>query len=97
MNVDGSNSVLMSPIGPHTTGTSFSGWGTPVRVDVLEYSDRIEFVYKETSMITFTSYPPLPPQERVFKIVFSCEYGQWHKSEPIYGKILSAVGERYQF
>lgn len=78
-----------------TTSTDF--WSTPERVDVIENFDNIEFIYKETSMISYTSFPPPPPQERVFKIVFSCVDGKWNKSERIYGKIVPAENERYAF
>lgn len=55
-----------------TTGLD-SLWSGPERLDVLEFEDRIEMIFKETSMITSTIWPSLPPATRVFKIVFSCE------------------------
>jgi hypothetical protein len=79
------------------TTTNSSLWSTPERVDVIENSDSIEFVYKETSMISYTSFPAPPPQVRVFKIVFSCVDGKWNKSERIYGQIVLAENERYVF
>lgn len=72
-------------------------WSNPERVDIIENSDSIEFVYKETSMISYTSFPAPPPQVRVFKIVFSCVDGKWNKSERIYGEIIPAEDERYVF
>jgi hypothetical protein len=81
------------------TGTSFTTintWSTPQRVDVIEYADSIEFIYKETSMLTLSIYPS-PPQERVFKIVYSCVDGKWNKSERIYGKIKPSQEEYYEF
>lgn len=77
--------------------TNINLWSTPERVDVIENSDSIEFIYKETSMISYTSFPPSPPQVRVFKIVFSCVDGKWNKSERIYGEIVPAENERYVF
>ncbi len=82
------------------TGTSFTTtntWSTPQRVDIIEYADSIEFIYKETSMLTLAIYPPPPPQERVFKIVYSCVDGKWNKSERIYGKIKPSQKEYYEF
>ena len=77
--------------------TSINLWSNPERVDVIEKSDSIEFIYKETSMISYTSFPAPPPQVRVFKIVFSCVDGKWNKSERIYGEIVPAENERYVF
>ena len=77
--------------------TNINLWWTPERVDVIENSDSIEFIYKETSMISYTSFPSLPPQVRVFKIVFSCVDGKWNKSERIYGEIIPAENEQYVF
>jgi len=39
----------------------------------------------------------IPPQERVFKIVYSCVNGKWNKSDRIYGNIISAQDEGYEF
>lgn len=78
--------------------TTMNTWLTPQRVDVIEYADCIEFIYKETSMLILTSiYPPPPPEERVFKIVYSCVDGKWNKSERIYGKIKPSQKEYYEF
>lgn len=79
-----------------TTGLD-SLWSWPERLDVLEFEDRIEMIFKETSMITSTIWPSLPPATRVFKIVFSCKDGKWHKSNRIYGKIIPSQEERYEF
>ncbi len=67
-------------------GTSNSLWNLPERLEVNEIGDTIEMIYKETSMVTFTVYPSPPPQERIFKIVYSCKDGKWNKSERIYGR-----------
>ena len=79
------------------SATNPSLWSTPERVDVIEKSDSIEFIYKETSMTSYTSFPPFPSRVRVFKIVFSCVDGKWNKSERIYGEIIPAENERYVF
>lgn len=72
-------------------------WSDPIRVEVNELQDSIEMVYRQTSMITYTIHPSPPPQERVFKIVYSCVDGKWHKSDRIYGKLVPAQGEYYEF
>ena len=90
------NSTLLNLNNVGST-TSINLWSNPERVDVIEKSDSIEFIYKETSMISYTSFPAPPPQVRVFKIVFSCVDGKWNKSERIYGEIVPAENERYVF
>ena len=73
-------------------------WSTPERVDVIEHHDRIEFVYKQVSMVTFTSgYNPQPLGKRCYKIIFSVVDGRWHKSDPIFGKIIPQQEETYEF
>lgn len=79
------------------SGTAGNLWSHPERVSVQEYEDRIEMVYKVTSMVTYTIYPSPPPVVKVFKIVFSCVDGKWNRSEPIYGKIIVAQDEQYEF
>jgi hypothetical protein len=80
-----------------TSYTLTNFWTDPIRVEVIENNDSIEFIYKETSLMQLAIYPPRPSEERVFKIVFSCVDGKWNKSERIYGKIIPAGSERYEF
>ena len=74
----------------NSTGTSSTTalnlWSTPERLEVNEIGDTIEMIYKEVSAVTYTVYPSRPPQERIFKIIYSCKDGKWDKSERIYGK-----------
>jgi hypothetical protein len=80
------------------SGTAFiNQYSTPIRIDVIENNNFIEFIYKETSNITLSVYPPREPEQRVFKIVFSCKDGKWHKSDRIYGEIVEAQSESYIF
>lgn len=83
----------------HTSTTSaiFDFWGTPEKVDVRIYEDRVEFIYKQYGSTMLACWPPQPPPERVYKIVYSCIDGKWNKSEPIYGKIIPACQEYYEF
>ena len=81
-----------------SSGTfTYNQWGLPERIEVNEVGETIEMVFKEKSLINTAVYPPRPPQERVFKIVYSCIDGKWNKSEPIYGKIIEAQEENYVF
>lgn len=84
----------------HTTGTGTSHletWSYPERVEVNEVGESIEMIYKQTSMLTYTVYPSPPPEVKVFKIVYSCVDGKWNKSEPIYGRIIPAQNEYFEF
>lgn len=67
------------------------------RVEINEYQDHIEMIFKETSMITSMIWPSQSPEVRVFKVIYSCVDGKWHKSDRIYGKIIPAQEESYEF
>lgn len=75
------------PFGPH--------WTTPERIKVNEHIDSIEMIYKQSSY--YNSSPCPISIERVYKIIFSCTDGKWNKSEPIYGEIIPAQEEYYEF
>lgn len=79
------------------TTTSIDQWSTPERIQVNELSDSIEMIYKQKSMLTYTVFPTPPPEEQVFKIVFSCKEGKWCKSDRIYGEIVPSRRESYEF
>ena len=83
----------------NTTGTvTFSGmWSEPTRMQIIENSDSLEIIYKQTSLLNLSVYPSIPPEQRVFKIVYSCVDGKWNKSDPIYGKIIEEQSEYYEF
>lgn len=86
----------------HTNGTSTSHletWNYPERVEVNEVGESIEMIYKQTSVVNYMihSFHYAPPAERVFKIVYSCVDGKWNKSEPIYGRIIPAQNEYFEF
>ena len=82
----------------NSNGTSnINLWSNPECINVIENNDSIEMIYKETSMICYTSFPAPPPEVRVFKFIFSCVDGKWNKSDRIYGKIIPASDESYEF
>ena len=100
-----SNTAIVTAVGDSgvsggSTSTSSLGeqWSYPTRIDVHEYQDRIEILYKQTSIILISNgWGTPPPSERVYKIIFSCVDGKWNKSEPIYGKIIAPQDETYEF
>ena len=77
--------------------TTVDLWYPPTQTRAIEREGCIEIIYKEVSRVTYTIHPSPDPEERVFKITFSCKDGKWHKSERIYGHIRSATGESYEF
>jgi len=87
----------ITQLGMTGTVTFASQWSTPERISVNVYQDKIEMIYKQISMVTLTVWPSRPPAERVFKVVYSCVEGKWNASEPIYGTIVAASGEYYNF
>lgn len=66
-------------------------------ISTEEVGESIEMTYIETSNVVLAVFPPRPPERRVFKIIYSCQDGKWHKSEPIYGTINPSVKESYTF
>lgn len=96
----GYSSAITGLSGGITGTTTFkieTQYGTPELVRFDEFEDRLEFIYIETSNIIYTVYPSPPPERRVFKIIFSCVDGKWNKSEKIYGEIIPATEEYYDF
>ena len=85
--------------GNRTYGTTafFNHWQNAQRVSVHEVGDTIEMVYIEVSNVTLAVYPPRPPARRVYKVIYSCKDGKWNKSEKIYGEIIPAQDEQYEF
>ncbi|MGR3218456.1 MAG: hypothetical protein ACUZ8H_01380 [Candidatus Anammoxibacter sp.] len=82
------------------TTQNFCRWAHPVLIRTDFFDDRVEAIYKETSLLTYTHDFNWMDQEhevRVFKIVFSCQDMQWHESERIYGEIDPATEESYTF
>lgn len=77
--------------------SAFGFWGVPFLIETREVGESVEMIYKQFSNMSVSIYPPPPAQERVFKIVYSCKDGKWHKSEPIFGRILPATKEQYDF
>lgn len=59
-------------------------------LDIIEYEDRIEILYKEIPNIW-------PSVIKVYKIIYSCKDGKWNKSDKIYGTLVPAVDEHYEF
>lgn len=82
-----------------TCGHTVSGaqYGIPQLLSVNDTNDLVEVTYIEiaTTYVTY-GYNDVPPR-RVFKIIYSCVDGKFHKSERIYGKIIPATDEMYEF
>lgn len=81
--------------GTSATQMSFNQWSAPQFIKTIEYDDSLEFLYRQYSM-AYRNWDR-KTEERVFKIIYSCIDGKWNKSEPIYGTIIPAVEEDYEF
>ena len=87
-----------SSFGTLNTGTTnINTWNYPERIEVIEVGESIEMIYKQTSSFYRTGGLAPYSDERLYKIVYSCVDGKWNKSEPIYGKIIAAQDEYYEF
>lgn len=97
--IDGFTTSFTTPSGaPGSTTCEYSiGWSDPEAIDFKEVGESIEIIYKEKSNMRFfvNFNERIKNNERVFKIVFSCKDGKWHKSERIYGNIIPASDETY--
>ena len=77
-----------------TTGyLNLTVWNDPELIKFEIVGESIEVIYKETSRIIHYSYP----DQRVFKVIYSCKDGKWNESERIYGTIIPATDESYDF
>ncbi len=95
-NTEHSSTSIVVPIGYGRE------WSTPEQIETHEYDDHIEVLYKEQSVsangfVNMEYNYNYEPSVRIFKIVFSCIDGKWNKSEKIYGKIIPAQEEYYEF
>ena len=61
-------------------------------IDTIVKENSIELVYKEVSIWNGLD-------NRIYKIVYSCLDGKWHKSDRIYGEIIpkQVIEETYKF
>ena len=101
ISVSGEETFYVNPIA--STGIINLGYNSTADINIcanseliktIELPGSIELVYKQQSMLA-NNFGPLP--SRVYKIVFSCVDGKWHKSEPIFGQIVPAQQEYYDF
>lgn len=72
---------------------SFDMWNTMILRQVNEVGESIEMIFAQTKASAFPPYH----EERAVKIIYSCVDGKWNKSEPIYGIIVPAQEESYEF
>ena len=59
-------------------------------IDVIEKDESVELIFTENSLLSSS-------ERRVYKIIYSVIEGKWSRSEPIYGKIIPATEESYEF
>jgi hypothetical protein len=76
-----------------TVTTSFEKYSINF-IEANEVGDTVEFIYEEVPNFVYTN---MQPENKVFKIVFSCKDGLWNKSDRIYGIIIPSTEEYYEF
>jgi hypothetical protein len=91
---NGTNSTTVNTDLTTFNAKLFNYFGSPEMVSTKEVGETIEIIYKTKSMIDCY---PLPTPYKIYKIVYSCIDGKWNKSEPIYGKIIPAQEEYFEF
>jgi hypothetical protein len=98
MNLIGSTSTsigISNASGTTTHLQSLSEWSEPKMVDVIDTGSSIEMTFVQNRNIDL--WGGWSQEKRVFKIVYSCVNGMWNKSKPVYGKIIPAQEEYYDF
>ena len=88
------SSFLVSSCG---TSNTLAMWHPAILVETEEVGESIEMTYRQSPMFSYSTFGQSQPPDRVCKIVFSCKDGKWHKSEPVYGKIIAAQSEYFEF
>jgi hypothetical protein len=89
---------MENKINLNSNGTHSSyNWTSPKFIEAIDTGNSIEFIYKQYRIITNLGILSNQNQERVFKIVYSCIEGKWNRSERIYGTIIPASEEDYEF
>lgn len=67
----------------------------PELISTLVKKDSIELIYKQEVEQIFETFLNMKPI--VYKVIYSCKNGKWHESERIYGEIIPATEEHYEF
>lgn len=70
-------------------------WSEPTLVETIVKDESIELIYFQYPTVTFSYHSA--PKNICFKIIYSCIDGKWNKSEPIYGEVIPASKETYEF
>lgn len=71
-------------------------WTEPNLVEVDEGENYLALTYTEDRVSNFyNATSDSLESRRVYKVIYSCRGGKWHKSEKIYGKIVPPTKETY--
>lgn len=84
--------------GSATTWTynNIDQWTEPNLVEVDEGENYLALTYTEDRISNFyNATSDSVESRRVYKVIYSCRGGKWHKSEKIYGKIVPPTKETY--
>lgn len=74
-------------------------WSEPQLVDVDEGENYLVLTYTQSKVSCFYSGYSATHSDvgsrRVYKIIYSCRGGKWHKTDRIYGRIVPPTEETY--
>jgi hypothetical protein len=90
------DSIITS--GSTSTWASYNrnDWTEPNLVEVDEGKNYLALTYTEDRVSNFyNGTSGSVESRRVYKVIYSCIGGKWHKSEKIYGKIVPPTKETY--
>jgi hypothetical protein len=92
------NSVNYLDTGCTGTTVCFEPWSNPYLIDTIVLEKSIELVYRQDAQFSYATLGYEPQTDiKIFKIIYSCKKGKWHKSKPIKGSYISAEDETYEF
>lgn len=69
----------------------------PELISTFVKKDSIELIYKQEVEPIFATFLKMNMNPIVYKVIYSCKNGKWHESERIYGEIIPATEEYYEF
>ncbi len=98
-NIESGTVDCMNYLDTGCTGTTagFNPWSNPYLIDTIVNQDSIELIYRQDAQFSYTTGQESHTDIKIFKIIYSCKKGKWHKSERIEGSYISASDETYEF
>lgn len=77
--------------------SSYNPWNAPQLIVFYLKEDKLELIFKQTSNITLTTWPPQTPSPRIYKEVYKAQGDKIVLVETIEGEFIAASEESYTF